>query len=58
MTVARNFTPAGHEIQAHGVTPDIVVQPGAVATAAQTALLRELAPPGSHRMHPAFTLRG
>ena len=30
-TVARYFTPGGHEIQAHGVTPDVVVTPAAAA---------------------------
>jgi len=30
-TVARYFTPGGHEIQAHGVTPDVVVPPDAAA---------------------------
>jgi carboxyl-terminal processing protease len=30
-TVARYFTPAGHEIQARGVTPDLVVRPAAGA---------------------------
>ncbi|MFC5549887.1 S41 family peptidase [Massilia aerilata] len=30
-TVARYFTPGGHEIQAHGVTPDLVVRPAAGA---------------------------
>jgi carboxyl-terminal processing protease len=30
LTVARYFTPAGHEIQARGVTPDVAVAPAAV----------------------------
>jgi len=30
-TVARYFTPEGHEIQAHGVTPDVAVAPAAGA---------------------------
>lgn len=39
-TVARYFTPGGHEIQAHGVVPDVVVTP---AVAADDALmLREV----------------
>jgi C-terminal processing protease CtpA/Prc len=32
-TVARYFTPGGHEIQAHGVTPDLVVAPAKGADA-------------------------
>jgi carboxyl-terminal processing protease len=32
-TVARYFTPGGHEIQAHGVTPDVVVLPAKGADA-------------------------
>jgi len=38
-TVARYFTPNGHEIQAHGVTPDVVVAPAAAAD--DELLLRE-----------------
>ncbi|MCS0581114.1 S41 family peptidase [Massilia pinisoli] len=38
-TVARYFTPAGHEIQARGITPDIVVAPAAAAN--DDLLLRE-----------------
>jgi carboxyl-terminal processing protease len=38
-TVARYFTPDGHEIQAHGVTPDVVVAPKAAGDA--EPLLRE-----------------
>jgi carboxyl-terminal processing protease len=38
-TVARYFTPNGHEIQARGVTPDIVVTPAAAAD--DGLLLRE-----------------
>jgi carboxyl-terminal processing protease len=38
-TVARYFTPNGHEIQARGVTPDIVVTPAAAAD--DDLLLRE-----------------
>ena len=38
-TVARYFTPGGHEIQAHGVTPDVVVTPA--ATSDDELLLRE-----------------
>ena len=38
-TVARYFTPDGHEIQARGVTPDIVVTPAAAAD--DDLLLRE-----------------
>ena len=38
-TVARYFTPNGHEIQARGVTPDIVVAPAAAAD--DNLLLRE-----------------
>ena len=38
-TVARYFTPNGHEIQAHGVTPDIAVTPAAAAD--DELLLRE-----------------
>ena len=38
-TVARYFTPNGHEIQARGITPDIVVAPGAAAD--DDLLLRE-----------------
>jgi carboxyl-terminal processing protease len=38
-TVARYFTPDGHEIQARGVTPDIVVTPAAAAD--DELLLRE-----------------
>jgi len=38
-TVARYFTPAGHEIQAHGITPDVVVAPAAAAN--DELLLRE-----------------
>jgi carboxyl-terminal processing protease len=38
-TVARYFTPNGHEIQAHGVTPDIVVAPAVSADG--DLLLRE-----------------
>lgn len=41
MTVARYYTPAGREIQARGVSPDIVVEPAAAATRAQSLLLRE-----------------
>jgi carboxyl-terminal processing protease len=45
LTVARYFTPAGHEIQAHGVTPDIVVAP---AAAADNALLPREADLANH----------
>ena len=38
-TVARYFTPNGHEIQAHGVTPDVVVAPSVAAD--DELLLRE-----------------
>jgi len=38
-TVARYFTPNGHEIQAHGITPDVVVSPAAAAD--DDLLLRE-----------------
>jgi carboxyl-terminal processing protease len=38
-TVARYFTPKGHEIQARGVTPDVVVTPAAAAN--DDLLLRE-----------------
>jgi carboxyl-terminal processing protease len=38
-TVARYFTPNGHEIQAHGVTPDVVVAPKSAADS--ELLLRE-----------------
>lgn len=38
-TVARYFTPNGHEIQAHGVTPDVVVTPA--ATSDDDMMLRE-----------------
>jgi carboxyl-terminal processing protease len=38
-TVARYFTPAGHEIQARGITPDVVVAPAAAAN--DELLLRE-----------------
>lgn len=38
-TVARFFTPNGHEIQAHGVTPDVVVTPAVAAD--DDLLLRE-----------------
>jgi carboxyl-terminal processing protease len=38
-TVARYFTPNGHEIQAHGVTPDIPVTPAFAEN--DTLLLRE-----------------
>jgi carboxyl-terminal processing protease len=38
-TVARYFTPDGHEIQAHGVTPDVVVAPKSAADS--EPLLRE-----------------
>jgi carboxyl-terminal processing protease len=38
-TVARYFTPGGHEIQAHGVTPDILVAPKVVDN--DDLLLRE-----------------
>jgi carboxyl-terminal processing protease len=38
-TVARYFTPAGHEIQARGITPDVVVAPAAAAN--DDLLLRE-----------------
>ena len=37
--MARYFTPNGHEIQARGITPDIVVAPGAAAD--DDLLLRE-----------------
>lgn len=42
-TVARYFTPNGHEIQARGVTPDIVVAPATSSSsaAADGLLLRE-----------------
>jgi carboxyl-terminal processing protease len=50
-TVARYFTPNGHEIQAHGVTPDIVVTPAAASD--DDVLLREAdlanhLPPANH----------
>lgn len=38
-TVARYFTPNGHEIQAHGVVPDVVVTP--VVAANDDLMLRE-----------------
>jgi carboxyl-terminal processing protease len=38
-TMARYFTPNGHEIQAHGITPDIVVTPTVAAD--DELLLRE-----------------
>jgi carboxyl-terminal processing protease len=38
-TVARYFTPAGHEIQARGITPDIVVTPAIAAS--DDLMLRE-----------------
>ncbi|WP_020653470.1 S41 family peptidase [Massilia niastensis] len=41
MTVARYFTPNGHEIQAKGITPDLPVAPNRGAKDADMPLLRE-----------------
>lgn len=41
MTVARYFTPNGHEIQAQGITPDVLVQPSAASVTLQPVQLRE-----------------
>lgn len=41
MTVARYYTPNGREIQARGITPDVLVKPSAASTASQPVQLRE-----------------
>lgn len=41
MTVARYFTPKGHEIQARGITPDVVVLPDAAKDGLEGMVLRE-----------------
>jgi carboxyl-terminal processing protease len=41
MTVARYYTPNGREIQARGITPDVLVKPSAASTASQSVQLRE-----------------
>jgi carboxyl-terminal processing protease len=41
LTVARYFTPAGHEIQAKGIVPDVVIAPRKAERDATGLLLRE-----------------
>lgn len=41
MTVARYFTPNGHEIQARGITPDLLVTPRSSTNDADMFLMRE-----------------
>ena len=41
MTVARYFTPKGREIQARGITPDVVVVPDAGKDRTEALMLRE-----------------
>lgn len=41
MTVARYYTPKGQEIQARGITPDVLVQPGAASKTPLPVQLRE-----------------
>lgn len=41
LTVARYYTPKGREIQAQGITPDVVVSPAAANMAANGVMMRE-----------------
>jgi carboxyl-terminal processing protease len=41
ITVARYFTPNGNEIQAHGITPDVIVAPDSAQTDSTRLVLRE-----------------
>ena len=41
LTVARYFTPNGNEIQAHGITPDVIVAPERARNDATRLVLRE-----------------
>ncbi|MDB5907129.1 MAG: family peptidase [Massilia sp.] len=41
LTVARYFTPNGREIQARGITPDVVIAPSASSLAAKGVAIRE-----------------